>query len=212
MEKTTKRFPRPILFALGIGLFVGALLILGIRFVNYKPDTSKDVHYHANFAVFINGQREEFKGPQYYQEVAVCSLHGATPLARVHLHDNINNVIHVHAAAVTWADFFTNLGWGIGQNYIASPDQTYTADDANKLNLVLNGKNVTNVTNIAQQVIKDKDRLLVSYGAIDDTTLQQEFKAVGNNASYYDTHADPAACSGAESQSPTVSDRLHHLF
>lgn len=52
------------------GIVLGALALLVIRFFTYSPP---QVHYHANFAVYINGQREQFKGPQYYQEVAVCS-------------------------------------------------------------------------------------------------------------------------------------------
>lgn len=33
-------------------LVLRAAIILGIRFFTYKPDST---HYHANFAVYING-------------------------------------------------------------------------------------------------------------------------------------------------------------
>ena len=189
------------------GAVVGVLELLVIRFATYNPPT---VHYHANFAVYINGQREAFKSPQYYQEVSICSLHGSTPEARVHMHDNINNVVHVHDQAVTWGDFFQNLGWGIGQNYLATPTQVYTANGSDQLNIVLNGHNLTGLTNLGDTVIKDKDQLLVSFGTISDSQLQQEFKSVGNSAARYDTQKDTSACSGSEG--PTISGRLHHLF
>jgi hypothetical protein len=190
-----------------LGAIIGVLLLLVIRFATYNPPT---VHYHANFAVFINGQREEFKSPQYYQEVNVCSLHGATPLSRVHMHDNINNVVHVHAEAVTWGEFFQNIGWSVGQSFLATPDKVYVADDTNQVNVVLNGHDQTGLTNIASTVIHDKDQLLVSYGDISASTLKQESKAVGNTAAKYDTEKDSSACSGSEG--PTTHDRLTHLF
>ncbi len=189
------------------GVVLGVLALMIIRFATYNPPA---VHYHANFAVFINGQRQDFKGPQYYQEVNVCSLHGATPISRVHMHDEINNVVHVHAEAVTWGDFFQNLGWGIGSNYLATPDTVYTVDGDNQLNILINGKNVTGITNIGQTVIHDKDQLLVSFGNESDSALTQEFKSVGSTAAKYDAQKDTSACSGSEG--PTISDRLHHLF
>ncbi len=49
------------------GLALGAFVILGIRFVAYQPP--HDTHFHANFAVYINGVHEQFKEPKYYEEV-----------------------------------------------------------------------------------------------------------------------------------------------
>ena len=46
-------------------LLLGAAIILGIRFATYQVAA---VHYHANFALYINGQHEVFKGPQYYSD------------------------------------------------------------------------------------------------------------------------------------------------
>ncbi len=186
---------------------LGVVALLVVRFATYNPP---QVHYHANFAVFINGQREAFKSPQYYQEVNICSLHGSTPLSRVHMHDQVNNVIHVHAEAVTWGEFFQNIGWGIGSNYLATPDMVYVANGDQQLNVVINGKNLTGITNIAQTVIHDRDQLLVSFGNESSAALKQQFTAVGKTAAKYDTQKDTSACSGSEG--PTISDRLHHLF
>lgn len=189
------------------GLLLGAIVILGIRFFTYRPD---EVHYHANFAVYINGQREEFKSPQYYEEVKICSLHGTTPQSRAHMHDNVNDVVHVHDAAVTWGQFFENIGWMVGPDFIRTQDTMYMADDTHTLNIILNGNNLTGLSSITNQVIGDKDRLLLSYGPSDKATLDKEYKTVPSTAAKYDAQQDPAACSGAEAL--TVSDRLKHLF
>ncbi|HSX35471.1 MAG TPA: hypothetical protein VLH84_00890 [Patescibacteria group bacterium] len=38
-------------------IIVGAAAILGVRYFTYSPER---VHYHANFDVIINGQREVY--------------------------------------------------------------------------------------------------------------------------------------------------------
>lgn len=192
-----------------LGVLIGVLSLLLIRFFTYSPP---HVHYHANFAVYVNGQQEQFKGSQYYQEVAVCTTSGITlPQQRAHMHDNINNVLHVHDHAVTWGQFFENLGWYVGPNFIEDASgHLYQADDTNKLHILINGQDYTGLTPITNMVIKDQSRLLVSYGDISDAQLQQEYKAVPSTAKHYDETNDPASCAGSEKI--TVSDRLHHLF
>lgn len=192
------------------GLLLGVLIILAIRFATYKPD---QIHYHANFAVYINGQRQEFKGPQYYQEVAICSAtNGITiPQQRAHMHDNINSVVHVHDHAVTWGQFFENLGWYVGPNFIATDSGTlYTENNNDKLHILINNQDYTDLSPITNMVIKDKSRLLVSFGTISDPVLQQQYQTVPNTAATYDSTQDPASCSGSEKV--TTKDRLHHLF
>jgi hypothetical protein len=127
------------------GLLVGVLVILGIRYFTYHPHK---VHYHANFGVYINGQQELFKDPTYYEEVALCNTGTMTPQARTHMHDEEAGVVHVHDEAVTWGQFFENLGWVIGPDFIQTRDKLYVADETSKLNIVLNGQNLTGLTSI----------------------------------------------------------------
>ena len=192
------------------GVLLGALAILAVRFAVYQPDR---VHYHANFAVYINGQREAFKGPQYYEEIATCSSTGgiAAPQQRGHMHDNENGLVHVEDHIVTWGQFFENLGWYVGPNFIqTATGTTYAAADQAKLHIVLNGQDYTDLTPITNIVIKDQDRLLVSFGNTDQATLNNELKTIPTSARHADVTPDPASCSGAASV--TVSERLRHLF
>ncbi len=217
---------------LAAGLALGSLAVLAVRFVSYHPE---ETHYHANLAVYVNGQREAFKNPQYYQEVKVCSLGDTTPAARAHMHDQQNGLVHVHDEAVTWGQFFANLGWTIGPDFIRNTDGLYTSDGAgngavaaggdsasttaagtiaedgaNRLNIILNDQNLTGISSIANQVIEDKDRLLISYGKTDAAGLQRQFSAVPADALEYNARQDPASCAGAHGV--TVKDRLRHLF
>ncbi len=200
---------KKLLLASGIGIVLGALVILGVRFVTYKiPD---QVHYHANFAVYVNGQRQEFKGFKYYEETAaeMCTLHPVdSPKERAHMHDNVNSVVHVEDHLVTWGNFMQNLGWGMGDDYLKTNDAMYTNGEQGKLNFILNGKPIESV---AGQIIQDKDQLLISYGTDSSDQLQKEYKTVPATAAKYDTSKDPASC-GAGHSGVTTSMRLHHLL
>ncbi len=161
--------------------------------------------------MFVNDEREQFKSPRYYEEVASCQVTGiTTPAQRVHMHGNVNSVIHVHDHAVTWGQLFENLGWSIGNNYISTPDHVYAAQDNIGAHYVLNGQDVSGLTDVASAVIKDQDRLLVSYGEEDAGRLQQQYKSVPDTAHQYDITQDPSTCAGSEKI--TFSDRLKHLF
>ena len=209
-EHTPRHGYRSVFLALTAGVLVGVLGVLAFRFATYYPEHT---HYHANFAVYLNGKRDEFKGSQYYQSVAVCSAgRGITiPEQRAHMHDNINSVIHIHDHATTWGQFFENLGWNIGSDFVQTDDGTfYNASADAKLHIFINGQDFTDLMSIANTVIKDKDRLLVSYGVVDAETLKQEYSSVPSTANRYDMSTDPKSCSGADAV--TLSDRLHHLF
>src|SRR5450432_3603881 len=92
---------KTVLVSAVIGIIVGVLALLVVRYFTYNPPR---VHYHANFAVYINGQQEQFKDNFYYEsEASACTATGnITPPDRAHMHDHINNVVHVHDHAVTW--------------------------------------------------------------------------------------------------------------
>lgn len=196
-------------FLLGAGLILGAAIVLGIRVTIYKVD---EIHYHANFALYINGQKEEFNGLQYYTEVEMCTDKNViVPSQRAHMHDNVNNVVHVEDHAVTWGDFFSNLGWTLGSTAIISPDGTvYSENSDNKLHFVINGQDYTGLGGIDTRVIKDQDKLLVSFGSLDNITQMQEYKAIPSTAQKYDITKDLKSCSGHGTAS--MHDRLTHMF
>lgn len=197
--------PKRVQLAGLAGLIVGAFAILAIRFLNYSPETT---HYHANFAVYINGEREAFSSPLYYEETNTCSTdHDANPLARAHMHGNVADVVHVEDKAVTWGQFFQNIGWDVGADFIHSPQSMYLAGQQNKLSFMLNGKRVGNVM---KQVVGDKDRLLVSYGPGDEQVLEQQFDSIATTAAQYNIEKDPESCGG--SAMPGMMERLKHLL
>lgn len=202
--KTLKIINSSILLVAG-GLFLGALLVLGVRFFTYHPQR---IHYHANFTVYINGQREQFADPILYEESgAACrEEEQMVPMERAHMHDNVNDVVHVEDHAVTWGQFFTNLGWVVDAKIIKTPDQMLLSDSEHKISFILNGETTDNVSN---RVIGDQDKLLVDYGA-SDQTVKNEYAAISNKALKYDTSTDPKSCGGQAA--PGFRERVKHLF
>lgn len=191
------------------GLVVGALVILGGRFVSYQPE--KKLHYHANFAVYINGQREPFKDIFYYIDTgSACSLEEQkmTPYERAHMHDSVNDVVHVEDEAVTWGQFFQNIGWAVDPKVIRTGVQIFLVDAQNKVSFMLNGKLTDNVIN---QLIGDKDKLLVDYGPADNATLQNEFESIASTAEKYNGSKDSRSCGSASHKNPW-KDRFKHMF
>lgn len=189
------------------GLIVGLLIMMGVRFTTYKAEEA--VHYHANFALYINGQREQFKDDFYYTESAEsCSeQEQMTPRERAHMHGNVNDVVHVEDHAVTWGNFFQNLGWTIDSTAIITPSKVIPADATNKVSFILNGEKVDGVANT---VIKDQDKLLIDYGSTPADILQAEYNAIPSTAIKYDNTQDPASCSGH--RETTMRDRFMHMF
>ena len=211
MKKVLAKIPKWARITLiAVGAFVlGFLVLAGIRFLVAKP--APETHYHANFQVYIDGVREEFAGPGYYEEVVACMAdhENNDPKTRTHMHDNVNDVAHVHDLRVTWSDFFVNLGWNIGPDFVRSTRTLYVNTDEKKVTYMLNGKVVDRVDD---KVIGDQDKLLVSYGSSDDE-VKAQYANIKNNAEHYDHGTDPATCSRLNgNDTNTLSARLNRSF
>ena len=83
-------------------------------FNGLKDKDHEEVHYHAGFQIHINGQKQDYSGIEF-MHIKPCKTDGedehdmSDPLERVHLHDNVGDVAHVHAEGVTWRLLFENL-------------------------------------------------------------------------------------------------------
>jgi hypothetical protein len=172
------------------------------------PDT---VHYHANWAVWINGQRVDFTGDRYMEDVAACAadLSNITAHQRVHMHEHNADVVHVHAPGATWGHLLQNLGWGIGPNWIyTDTGEMYRDGEGGRLTFVLNG---IVVPPAYDRVIQDGDRMLISFGSeTPEELLNERFPTVASNALEYDENYDPAGCQGTPEE--TFGDRLRRAF
>jgi hypothetical protein len=183
-----------ISLALVIGFLLGLVWLVALRFFTYE---STDVHYHANFALYVNGVQDQFDNFTFYEEVQSCGSDELdNPKTRVHLHDNIGYVTHVHDNGATWGHLFANLGYTLGDSLVKNDEGVYIDDQAgNQLTFWLNGEEVSSAAN---RTIGSEDVLLISYGQEDEATMRQRYDAIVKDAAEYNTKNDPSACAGTK--------------
>ena len=173
---------------IGIGFIFGILWLVLIRFI-FLPNSP---HYHANFAVYINEQQEQFDSDLFYEEVQACSADEVGPRTRTHMHRPDSNVIHVHDEGVTWGNFFENLGVSLGNDFIKTSEGIFIDGEAGEFSLVLNGNSTKNIAN---KIIRSEDTLLIDFG--DEQNIDSKFAGITHSANEFNSAADPSACKGA---------------
>ena len=183
---------------LGVGLGVGLGVVgLGVaRFVGVPPPEA--THFHANWAIYVDGARLDLSERRYMEEVSSCyTVDGeVTPQSRVHMHEGHHDVVHVHHLGATWGHLAGNLGIGLGEGYLILDDSTRIFDgEGRRFTYILNGRALTSAHN---QLIASEDRLLISYGSESlDELADRRFDQVATSASEYNTREDPPTCSGS---------------
>ncbi|MFZ1323820.1 MAG: hypothetical protein WAQ57_01510 [Candidatus Saccharimonadales bacterium] len=199
-EKVTS-MQRSTLIHTGVVFLLGALFVFCLRFILVEKIST---HYHANFAVYVNGEREKFDDPSFYEEVSSCSVSHANPKAMAHMHDNVSHVVHVHDDASTWGLFFQNLSFGVSREALLTDAGLFVdGQDGNKLTYLLNGQIVSN---IAGRVIGSEDVLLVDYGKTDTDTINSRYEDITRDAGEYNKRNYPSACTGSKTE--PFKDRL----
>ena len=192
-----------------LGLVIGVIGYGLIRFAALPP--LDVVHYHANWALWIDGARVDLTGDHYMEDVAACASDPAniTAHGRVHMHENNADVVHVHHGGATWGHLLQNLGWGMGLDWIYSDTGVlYREEGGKRFTFILNGLAVPPVYD---RVIQRGDRLLISLGSESlDELLQDRFPSVAADAPEFDAGFDPAGCMGATEE--TLGARLRRAI
>lgn len=175
-----------------LGLLISFLITTSVRFFTYSE---KHTHFHANFAVFVDGKRIEFKDNRFMEEISACSESGEVqPRQRAHLHEGNQDTIHIHQSGVTWAHFLLNLGLNVGDDFLVDDNKAVLKNtDTKKISFILNGKSVKSISN---ELIKSEDRLLINFGAETKEQINNEFNLVSTEAGEFNKKNDPASCSG----------------
>ena len=197
-----KRFLLPFL--------AGVLFLGGLRLA--AAPLNRTTHYHANWAIYVDGERLDLSGDRYMEEIGACSASaaGIRPEDRVHMHENNQDVVHVHHDGATWGHLMANLDMALGDEFlVAANGERFEAGDGRSLVFVLNGIPVPSVHN---RVIASGDRLLVSWtSASPREVVEGEFPAVASNAPEYNEMMDPSSCSGGHGELPLLT-RLRLAF
>jgi hypothetical protein len=144
------------------------------------------VHWHADFALYVRGQRFDFNKPQF------ISHEGAEKSQYAHIHEGKTpertQVVHVHYEQTTWDEFLRSLGFEL-------VDPTYEGTKAACLKLPGGEKlcstatesfkffvNGVRVDGVANMDIADLQRVLISYGSETAEQARQQFDTVSDQA------------------------------
>lgn len=190
----------------GWAVIAGLTLIglVAIRFA-WPAAGSDQPHYHADFAIYINGVPLDFDSPFYYEEVTACSeAERNRPQSRAHLHAPDPGIVHVHDHAVTWSHFLANLGITLADDYLATSTNAYVPDGQKQLRFILNGDSVSYPSG---RVIGNEDVLLVDYGDDSQAELKARYSAIEAGAPAANSENDPYGCFGT-GEAMTTGQRL----
>lgn len=186
-----------------------ACALAAIRFAFTPPPSP--THYHANFAIFIDGRRLDLSADRYMEELSACRVKDGAilPAERAHLHSGNPDVVHVHQPGVTWGHLLANLGFGLTDRYLVTADGIMLQPmNGRALKFVLNGRSEPSVYN---KLIRSGDRLLISYGTETAAEVaRSQFSSVAATAERFNRGTDPAGCNGTPA--PTLRERLLHSF
>ena len=167
-----------------------AALVLGIGgywlfFSNVS--VKEEYHVHADFAVFIDGQKidfakEEFMGEEVCgkpgedeHDIDFTTIEGVKEAA--HLHDLNGNVMHIHHENATLSMFFQGIGFGLTENCFKTPSESFCNSEEKNVKVLVNGVELKEFANYKPG---DLDKILIFYGSGD-----LSFENVSNEACIY---------------------------
>lgn len=114
------------------------------------------VHWHADFALYINGEQFDFNTPDF------VSTEDEELNENVHIHEPRYTVVHAHREQSTWNEFFTSLGMKVTDTCVTLKDGTeYCEDGQNHLDFLVNDVPVDGIRDLD---ISDLQRVLIWYG------------------------------------------------
>ena len=128
-------------------------------------------HIHADVKVYINGQSIDFSQRKYQLASSF-----------IHFEEGIGDVVHVHATGMTMGHLLKTLKSDLNNNCLVLESQNYCNEKNKKLKFYVNSHQNNEFDNY---VIKDLDKILVSYGSENDSEIQKQLASITNLAPQY---------------------------
>jgi hypothetical protein len=170
------------------------LIIIAISYGIYSLVTApqrigplNSQHIHADFKLYLNGQVVDFSQNKY-------QLGYGSQDNYVHMENGNGNVIHVHATGIIIDDWLNSIKIHIDSNCLTMDNGTNYCSSQNKtLKMFIESCSAVGTTNTTcsgwQQVaptgnytIQDLDKILISYGSDNSTTVTAQQNSVTNEA------------------------------
>ncbi len=171
--KTSKK-----LLILGI-IIVAAVAIGKVLLESGAPEIGVvgGIHYHADFALYINGERYNFSQEKY------MSMENKSLSNFAHFHDMKGNIIHKHASGITLGFFLETLGMKLTDTCLSLDNGiSYCNEGDKELKMYVNGKHNDE---FADYDIQDEDKILLSYGDESEEGIKRQIDSVTDEACIY---------------------------
>ena len=157
-------------------IFFVLVLVVGccVYYLN-KPafPIYNSIHIHADFAIYIDGEKINFND-DLYQSTNKVARHQFQ-----HLHDNQDEVLHIHAKYQSIGDFFSSLEFSLEEDclYIQAKKMNVCKDEG--LKLFVNGKKYKR--NYSSYVPKDLDEFLLT-NSTQENEIQKQISNITDKA------------------------------
>ena len=163
-----------------LGIVVVAAVVIGkVLLESGAPEIGVvgGIHYHADFALYINGSSYDFSQEKY------MSGDNKSLSNFVHLHDMDGEVIHKHAEGITLGFFFESIGMKLNSACLVLDDGTsYCNKDDKGLKMYVNGKHNDE---FAGYDIQDEDKILLSFGDESEEGIKRQIDSITDEACIY---------------------------
>ncbi len=164
------------------GILLATVLLLA-AYNFYKapePHVLGEVHEHADFKVFLNGNEFNFSQSKYMSGKINGSNQTKLLSNFVHLHDLDGGVVHKHINGVTMGMLFKTLSMVFNSTCFATDNgRQYCNGQGGKLSMIVNGKKTSA---FGDYQFGDLDRMLISFGNESGQELQAQYASVSDRA------------------------------
>jgi hypothetical protein len=161
--------------AIGIGVLAGVVAVLAISSYNFYELSTQvvpqgvppgagplgNVNIQAGILTMIYGQQFDYSSTAYQVKNAYIDFEKEN-----------GETIHMHAANVTLGFLFNSLNIGLTDKCFTFPDKrAFCTDDKYSIKFFINHHQVQDISNY---VIKQNDRILISYGNENSTQIDAQ--------------------------------------
>ncbi|MBI4170907.1 MAG: hypothetical protein HY514_04380 [Candidatus Aenigmarchaeota archaeon] len=174
--------------------FIIAVVVL---FISIYLIATKEIHEHADFAVYINGEKLNFSQDKYMHhetaEEEKSEKHGQQEDEKAHMHDNVGWIAHKHAADATWGIFFRNINITFNSACFVFEGSSYCSNETHNLRMFVNGREDFE---FGGKKINDLDRVLITFD--NSRNIDAQLNSVTDEACLYSRKCPERGEAGSE--------------
>lgn len=125
----------------------------------------QEIYYKASFSVYTNGTKRGFNEPEFLERDE-----------RAYMTESEPDVIRIKKTGITWGQFFETLPIQIYKDCLLfNTGYIYCNTSSKTVKFYINGLKEDNALDLG---IRNGDRLLITYGHEDDSTIEKQIKSV----------------------------------